>query len=213
MTRTYATRSRATQRADTPENPELTGEPQGLFLPTNPERSVVSDTERDESPPAKPKHRSYSDVVAKRVEPSAEENHNNETPLALDEESDEFVTTQRELNPEQAEAVRSAVDGMDAPVVGLLYIPDCKLPMKQGNHSHPLPAPSVPPSLHCLMVAPLARRGPYAAFRLFGWSIGYLIFFSERYSLVRGSIGRSISFVKHYNEKKADMSHRHHPND
>ncbi|KAG9221532.1 hypothetical protein CCMSSC00406_0009355 [Pleurotus cornucopiae] len=113
MTRTYATRSRATQRADTPENPELTGEPQGLFLPTNPERSVVSDTERDESPPAKPKRRSYSDVVAKRVEPSAEENHNNETPLALDEESDEFVTTQRELNPEQAEAVRSAVDGMD----------------------------------------------------------------------------------------------------
>ncbi len=91
MTRTYATRSRANQRAATPENPELTGEPQGFFLPTNPERLVVSDTEWDKSPPAKPKQHSYSDVVAKHVEPSAEENHNNETPLALDEESDDFV--------------------------------------------------------------------------------------------------------------------------
>ncbi|KAF9487159.1 hypothetical protein BDN71DRAFT_1514244 [Pleurotus eryngii] len=113
MTRTYATRSCAAQHAATSGDPELTGEPWGLFLPTNPEHSVVSDTKQDESPPAKPKCCFYSDVVAKRVEPSVEENHNNETPLALDEESNEFVTTQRELNPEQAEAVRSTVDGMD----------------------------------------------------------------------------------------------------
>ncbi|KAF9495117.1 hypothetical protein BDN71DRAFT_1431239 [Pleurotus eryngii] len=104
MTRTYATRSHATQHTATSENPELTGEPQGFFLLTNPECSVVSDTEWDESPPAKPKCRFYSDVVVKHIEPSTEENHNNKTPLALDKESDEFVSTQCELNPEQAEA-------------------------------------------------------------------------------------------------------------
>ncbi|KAF9498920.1 hypothetical protein BDN71DRAFT_1503632 [Pleurotus eryngii] len=110
----YTTRSRAAQRAATPEDLELTGESPIFLPPTLPRRTAVTNSEHDNTHPIEHRRRSYSNVVAKRV-PSVEENSDhekNKNLLTLDEEFNLLRNAHTKLNREQTNTVRAAEDGM-----------------------------------------------------------------------------------------------------